>query len=321
MPELQESTWLGEMANLDPSPIDEDAPDDEDVVNPNDPSADKHPSYFPSSSIKSNSTSNSVGISRSRIPSALLALQKYSTIPPALYLIGHYANTAVIPLFTRSTASAEQSLLLTRPYYQSFPLEPLVIFAPIVAHVASGLSLRVYRRFQAAKRYGAETHAERQKITRALWPRLSLTSALGYALYPMMVAHVIVNRVTPLKVHGDSSSVGLRFFSYGVQRHPWLASIGYAVMVSAASWHLVGGAAKFLRLTREYVTEGGNYGVSKRKARSRMINAVAAAVASIWALGGLAVIGRGVGAPTPSIWETKQWDEVYKAVPVVGSMM
>lgn len=137
----------------------------------------------------------------------------------------------------------------------------------------------------------------------------------------MFVAHVLVNRITPLKVHGDSSSVGLRFFSYGVKRHRWLANIGYAFMVSVASWHFVTGAAKYLRLTREYVTEGGDYGARKRTMRDRMVNAVAATVAALWTLGGLGVIGRGVGAPLPSAWEVKQWDEVYRAVPVVGGMM
>ncbi|KAK5104976.1 hypothetical protein LTS08_001249 [Lithohypha guttulata] len=326
MPKLEHvpSVSSRPMEQLDPSPVDEEAPilDDSDlkaehVVNPEDLSEKQHPTYFP----PSGGTTNNVGVQYSRVPTILLALQKYSTITPTLYLIGHYANTAAIPLFTLSTQKAENSLLLTRPYYQSFPLEPLLIFAPIVTHVLSGLSLRIYRRFQAAKRYGAETHAERAKITKALWPKLSLTSALGYALYPMMAAHIIVNRITPLKVHGDSSSVGLRFFSHGVKRHPWLASLGYTVMVSVASWHFVGGAAKYLRLTREYVTEGGDYGVRQRRVRTRMLNIVSGLVAAVWALGGIGVIGRGIGTPEASAWEIKQWDEVYRAVPVVGGMM
>lgn len=326
MPQLQHVP-SGSLEQLDPSPVDEEPPTiwnsgsdikEENVVNPEDLSEKHHPSYFPPGS---RSTTNSVGVTSSRIPATLLALQKYSTIPPALYLIGHYANTAVIPLFTFSTETAEKSLLLTRPYYQSFPLEPLLIFAPIVTHVLSGLSLRIYRRFQAAKRYGAETHAQRQQITKALWPKLSLTSALGYALYPMMAAHIIVNRITPLKVHGDSSSVGLRFFSHGMKRHPWLASLGYTVMVSVASWHFVGGAAKYLRLTREYVTEGGDYGAQKRRWRERAVNAVSALVAAVWVMGGVGVVGRGIGAAPGSAWEVKQWDQVYKAIPLVGSMM
>jgi len=324
------------MEVLDPSPVDETPPSfpsheddmDSEIVNPEDLSSAKHPSYFPPTSDGPDSigtaptrgTTNTLG-SHSNIPQILLAIQKYSTIPPTLYLIGHYTNTALIPLFSFSTATAERSLLLTRPYYQSFPLEPLLIFIPVITHVASGLSLRIYRRFQAAKRYGAETHAERQKISKALWPKMSLTSLLGYVMYPMLAAHVLVNRITPLKVHGDSSSVGLRFFSHGMQRHPWLSNLGYTLMVSVASWHFVGGAAKYLRLTREYVTEGGDYGERKRTTRDRAITGLSAVVATLWALGGLGVIGRGIGAPAPNAWELKQWNDVYKAVPLVGSMM
>lgn len=309
------------MHQLEPSPVDEEPPalydsgiKDENVVNPEELSEKEHPSYFPP-------TAGTAGVRGSRIPSVLLALQKYSTLPPTLYLIGHYTNTALIPLSTLSTQTAEKSLLLTRPYYQSFPLEPLLIFAPILTHVLSGLLLRLYRRFQTAKRYGAETHADRAKITKTLWPRLTLTSALGYALYPMMVAHVVVNRITPLKVHGDSSSVGLRFFSHGMKRHPWLASLGYTLMVSVASWHFVGGAAKYLKLTRDYVTEGGDYGARQKRFRTRMLNIVSGVVAAVWALGGVGVVGRGMGAPADSAWEIKQWDEVYRAIPIVGNMM
>lgn len=326
MPQLEHvpSVSSRPLEQLEPSPVDEEPPTlygsdikEENVANPEDLSIDQHPTYFPPTS----GTTNNIGISRSRIPSILLSLQKYSTIPPSLYLIGHYTNTALIPLLTFSTQKAENSLLLTRPYYQSFPLEPLLIFIPVITHVASGLSLRMYRRFQAAKRYGAETHAQRKQISKTLWPKLSLTSALGYALYPMMIAHVLVNRITPLKVHGDSSSVGLRFFSHGVKRHPWLANLGYTFMVSVASFHFVGGAAKYLKLTREYVTEGGDYGQRQRTLRSRAVNAVSALFAAVWALGGLGVIGRGIGAAPGSAWEVKQWQEVYKAVPVVGGMM
>lgn len=318
------------MEQLDPSPVDETPPvpyssslNDDSVVNPEDLSTKEHPSYFPPASSASRSTTNTVGSSsiHSRIPKILLALQKYSTLPPALYLIGHYTNTALIPLTTLSTATAEKSLLLTRPYYQSFPFEPLLIFVPVITHVVSGVSLRLYRRFQAAKRYGAETHSDRVKISKSLWPKLSLTSALGYALYPMFVAHVFMNRVLPLKVHGDSSSVGLRFFSHGVRRHPWLANIGYTIMVSVASWHFVGGAAKYLKLTRDYVTEGGDYGVRQKRWRDRAVTAVAAAMATVWAIGGLGVVGRGVGAAAGSAWEVKQWDEIYRAVPLIGHMM
>ncbi len=237
------------------------------------------------------------------------AVQKWATVPPMLYLTVHYANTAIAPLATRSVAEADRLLLLTRPYYQSWPLEPLLVFVPVAAHVAAGLVRRLYRRRIDARRHGAETHADRRTIP---WPKLSLTSALGYAMYPMLAAHVVVMRVTPLKIDGSSAGVGLRYFAHGIAHNPVLANLFYSVFVSVASWHVVTGAAKYLRLSSEYVV--GN--PLRRKRRSRLVHALAATVAAGWIAGGLGIVGRsgqGVG------WEAANWDRIYRAVPVLGS--
>ncbi|KIW17167.1 hypothetical protein PV08_04358 [Exophiala spinifera] len=299
------------MHEVEPSPVDVDD-DDPNALLP-------APATAPSSSSSSklwsfSSTTNFLGLTPSRMLHILSATQKYSTLPPTIYLAMHYANTALIPLATRSAIQSDRYLLLTRPYYQSFPLEPLLIFAPIITHVLSGVALRLYRRRLTAKRHGAETHAQRKTIRYA---PLSTTSAAGYALYPMFVAHVAMQRVVPNKVEGSSAGVGLRFFAHGVAQDPWFANTFYAVFVAVASWHFVTGAAKYLRLSREYVTEGGESGAVRRKWRTRIVNGVAAAVASLWIAGGLGVVGRagpGVG------WEAKNWDRIYAAVPLLGRL-
>lgn len=294
------------MHEIEPSPVEEESDPFESESLP-----------LPATTKKSYSATNFLGLSPHQTIHLLSNIQKYATVGPSIYLTLHYTNTALIPLFTQSLNKSDSLLLLTRPYYQSFPLEPLLIFAPVVAHVFSGIALRVYRRRQNAKRHGAETHKERKSIP---WPKLSLTSALGYALYPMFVAHVLVNRITPQKVEGGSSGVGLRYFAYGVSRHPLLANIGYAAMLSVASWHFVGGAAKYLKLSREYVTDGGDYGIRRRRRRGWIINAISASVAAAWIAGGLGVIGRAKDGGWQA-WEVKNWDAIYKAVPIVGSWM
>lgn len=294
------------MHEVEPSPVDEETDPFENESLP-----------LPATSKKASSSTNFLGLTPSRTVHLLSSIQKYATIGPSIYLTLHYTNTALIPLVSQSLRKSDDLLLLTRPYYQSFPLEPLLIFAPVVAHVASGIALRVYRRRQIAKRHGAETHRERATIP---WPKLSLTSALGYALYPMFVAHVLVNRITPQKVDGGSSGVGLRYFAYGVAKHPLLANAGYAAMLAVASWHFVGGAAKYLRLSREYVIDGGDYGARKRRRRGWIVNAVAAVVAGAWIAGGLGVVGRAKDGGWQA-WETANWDQIYKAVPVVGKWM
>jgi Protein of unknown function (DUF1691) len=295
------------MQEIDPSPV------ESPIVDASNP--EKHAesgAYFPSAR---SSTSTTLGLHPTTMSNTLLTLQKYSVIPPSLYLLGHYTSTALVPLFTQDTHSAERTLLLMRPYYQSWPLEPLLIFAPIATHVLSGIALRIHRRRISAKRHGGDTFAERRKIA---WPKVSLTSALGFALYPMLAAHVIVNRVTPLKVEGGSSGVGLRYFAHGIAKHPVMSNIAYALMVSVASWHFVGGAAKFLQVSRDYVRGVGEEGRRKRQRRAWLVNGISALVAAGWIAGGLGVIGR-TGAGTG--WEAKNWDLILKQVPLLGPYM
>lgn len=293
------------MSEVEPSPVDEEEPPEY----PTNPS-DVEKQSLPSSAYN---TTNFLGLTPSTTLKVLSSLQKYSTIPPTIYLTMHYANTSLIPLITQSARESDKYLLLTRPYYQSFPLEPLLIFAPIITHVASGVALRIYRRRVNARRHGAETHGQRKNIP---WPKLSLTSALGYAMYPMFALHVLTQRMIPKKIEGSSAGVGLRYFAHGVAHDPWVTNIGYSVFVSMASFHFVTGAAKFLKLSKEYITEGGYSGQMRKKWRGRLINGVAALTAALWIAGGLGVVGRsgkGVG------WEATNWDKIYKAVPLVGA--
>ena len=289
------------MHDVEPSPVDE---EEEEMKLP-----------LHQDDLRTASTTNVLGLTPARTIHILASIQKWSVAPLGVYLTMHYTNTALIPLITQSVPEAEKQLLLTRPYYQSFPLEPIMIFAPVVTHVLSGIALRLYRRRQNAKRHGAYNHKDRQQIP---WPKLSLNSALGYALYPMFAAHVIVNRITPLKVEGGSSGVGFRYFAHGMAKHPLFANAGYAAMLCVASMHFVQGAAIYLKKAPEYITDGGDFGRTKKKRRRWLINGIAATVAAAWIAGGLGVIGRG-GAGTG--WEAKNWDKIYQAVPIVGKWM
>lgn len=292
------------MHEVEPSPVDDDENDHlhDDL--------EKHPDQ----TFSSSHTTNFLGLTPARTQHILVSLQKYSVLPPTLYLTMHYANTALIPLWTQSVSESDKYLLLTRPYYQSFPLEPLLIFLPIITHVASGVALRIYRRRIAARRHGAETHAQRKRIP---WPKVSLTSALGFMLYPMFVAHMLSMRIIPKQVEGSSAGVGLRYFAHGIAHSPWIGNASYAAFVSVASWHFVTGAAKFLKVSREYITQAGEDGKKRRKWRGRVVNGVVAMVAGVWIAGGLGIVGRagkGVG------WEASNWNKIYKAVPILGSI-
>ncbi|KAI9885323.1 MAG: Trimeric GatFAB AmidoTransferase(AdT) complex subunit [Watsoniomyces obsoletus] len=266
------------MDELDPSPVDEDP-----VVL----SLDSLPSSHSSDvDIKrSNDTlnrSSTLGLSGHGTVYYLSRIQKYSSYTFAVFLSMHITNNAIIPLFTRSVVASEPYLLLTRPFYQSPLAEPLIVALPLMAHISSGIALRVYRRIYLSRRYGADSSLERRGLA---WPKLSGTSLLGYFLLPFAAGHVFVNRILPLWIEGGNSGIGLSYVSHGFAKDPVTSFVGYTLLIGLASWHVVWGMAKCVVL------------------------------AGVWLAGGLGVVGRG-GLVTG--WVGRGYDELYKRIPLIG---
>jgi succinate dehydrogenase/fumarate reductase cytochrome b subunit len=239
--------------------------------------------------------------------------QRYSSYAFTVFTAFHITNVSIIPLLTRSVSESNRYLLLTRPYYQSIVTEPLLVALPLVAHVASGIALRLYRRRQALKRYGAETKNDRRTIP---WPALSGTSALGYALVPLASFHVWTTRILPLYAHGDSSLINLSYISHGFATHPFISFTGFTALISVGAWHVVWGAAKWMGFAPSQVSSNESQKAMVRKRRWYSINAVSALVAALWLAGGLGVVGRDgkvIG------WVGKEYDELYRYIPFLGT--
>lgn len=109
--------------------------------------------------------------------------------------------------------------------------------------------------------------------------------------------------------------MGLRYFAHLVAKHPVIANVGYATFIAVGVWHVIGGSAKWLRISPEYIVEGGDYGARRKRKRRRLIGATTLGVYLVWIAGGLGVVGRW-GAGTG--WEAKNWDRIYASVPLVG---
>lgn len=242
-------------------------------------------------------------------------IQRYSSYVFTAFATAHITNTAILPLATRSVQSSDTYLLLTRPYYQSFPLEPILVAAPLTAHVLSGLALRIYRRRQAAKRYGAESRSERKRIP---WPRVSGTSALGFTLAPLVGAHAFVNRILPLWQEGGNANIGLEYVSHGFARHPIMSIIVYLPLLGAVSFHVVWGWARWMGWHPEQVVQGGYEGRVKKRRRWYTINAVGAAVTALWMAGGMGIVGKGGAAQG---WLAKEYDMLFSRIPLIGQWL
>lgn len=299
------------LEELEPSPIEES------------PSA-SYDAYFPPSGPKDEeglprpgtlNRTQSIGLSSHSPVWYLNRIQRYSSYAFSVFTAFHIANTAIIPLVTRSVPASEPYLLLTRPYYQSPIAEPFIVALPLLAHVGSGVALRLYRRHQNLKQYGAESKTDRRRIA---WPKISGTSKLGYLLVPLAAGHVFVNRIIPLWVEGGSSSINLGYVAHGFAKHPVVSYMGFASLITVGVWHTVWGWAKWLNLTPATVTTGGYDGQVSRKRRWYLVNAVSALVAGIWLAGGLGVVARGGRVEG---WVGREYDELYKRIPLVGEWM
>ncbi|KAA6412518.1 MAG: hypothetical protein FRX48_03509 [Lasallia pustulata] len=223
------------------------------------------------------SRSSALGLSNHNPTWWLTRIQRYTSYTFTLFATAHLTTTSLLPLLLRSLPTSEPYLLLTRPYYQSPLLEPLLVGLPLLAHISSGLALRLYRRAQAAKRYGAESHADRRRLA---WPKLSGTSALGYVLVPLVVGHAAVTRGLPLWVEGGSSGVGLGYLAHGFARFPGVAFAWHAALVGVGAWHFVWGWGKWMGWTPDMVGRG-----ERRERRWWVVNGVSGLVAGLWMLG------------------------------------
>ena len=238
-------------------------------------------------------------------------LHQYSTYPLTAFLALHITNTSLLPLITPNLPAASTYLLLTRPFYQSRLLEPLVVTIPLTTHILSGIALRFLRRQQALSRYGTLPTTKR---TSSPWPTLSFSSITGYALLPLALSHTFLNRILPLIYEGGSSDISLEYVGHGIARSPVVLTVAYFLLVTVGVAHGVWGWARWLGLLPGQVTvrDGdGSERAWKRKSRAYGVTGTAAVVGLTWLAGGLGVVGRGGKVKG---WVGALWDGLYEKV-------
>ncbi|KAF2157149.1 hypothetical protein K461DRAFT_273284 [Myriangium duriaei CBS 260.36] len=291
------------MQDIDPSPV-EDTPQEQ------------RDSYFPPKDEGYQSKAGTIfGHDARSLPWYLMKVQRYSSYAFTVFAAMHITNTAIIPLVKQSVPASEPYLLLTRPYYQSPLAEPIVVAAPLIAHIGAGVAMRLYRRHTNLQMYGAESRDDKRKIA---WPAMSGTSKLGYLFLPLLAGHVFINRAIPIQVHGGSSSVNLSYVSHAFAKHPAISFFGFATLIVVGVSHTTWGMAKWLRLAPTQIAGIGREGQLAKKKRWWLVNATTTVIAGIWLAGGLGVIGRGGEA---SGWVAREYEELYKAIPLIGKWM
>lgn len=258
-----------------------------------------------------------------------MRIQKFSSYAMGLFTSLHLANVSLIPAVTRSVPGSETYLLMTREIYQTSLTEPILVALPVIAHIGSGIALRLLRRSQNMKRYGAatpgmyalhrsRTELENQRRASSPWPPLSYISISGYAFSVFFAAHVFVNRVLPLQVEGDSSNIGLAYVAHAFARHPITSWVSYVGLLAAGCGHMIWGQAKWFGLspTTKYIWGTSTAPAEKRARKQRRrrwvaLHGASVAFAALWAVGGLGVVARG---GLMEGWIGKVYDDIFAAV-------
>lgn len=225
----------------------------------------------------------------------------------------HLANVSLIPAATGSVDASETYLLMTREIYQTTLTEPILVALPFIAHVGSGVALRLIRRAQNIRRYGGATPglwpvSRKTGRRTSTWPAMSWISVSGYAFTIFYSAHVFMNRILPLAVEGDSSNIGLGYVSHGFAQHPLVARLAYVGLIGVGVSHMVWGAARWMGAApstngwlqprtapgREKVANSVDRKTKRERRRKWMaVHAVAVAGAALWMVGGMNIVGRG----------------------------
>ncbi|KAK8037401.1 hypothetical protein PG991_000747 [Apiospora marii] len=323
---------LMSLLQLDPSPMDNASIYEKELPALPEENMESSRSTIRSHTHSSSHSSSSLGLSGTAHGPLyyLTRIQRYSSYTFGFFAGLHIANTSVFPLVYRSVPYAEPFLLMAREVYQTRFSEPLLVALPVLAHIGSGIAIRLIRRSQNLRRYGGATPGmyalHRSKTSSSTsstnstngsgWPTVSYTAISGYLLAPVLASHVFVNRVLPLLVEGDSSNIGLQYVSHGFARHGALSWIAYGALITVGVGHMVWGGAKWMGISPPPGWRRTTVDKQLRKRRSRnwwSINTVAFAGIALWAAGGWVVAKWG---PTEG-WLGKVYDNIYAHIPQI----
>ncbi|KLU90614.1 hypothetical protein MAPG_10466 [Magnaporthiopsis poae ATCC 64411] len=112
----------------------------------------------------------------------LTRIQRWSSYTFTIFASVHLATTSLVPLVTQSVAASESYLLLSREIYQTRLSEPLLVTIPLVAHVASGMVLRLGDSADVGLAYVAHGFARHPVVSWTAYAAL-LGLGVGHAVW------------------------------------------------------------------------------------------------------------------------------------------
>lgn len=217
-----------------------------------------------------------------KIASYLVKIQKYTGYLFTTFLGLHLLSVVISPGLGISMGKSQDLFELGRAVYQQIPgMELLLVTGCSIAHIASGVGVRIIRSYIRNQNgvtnrslltnsasgipvagddigLGGVTSliglGYRKSIISTLIPDLSPLSFSGYILIPVLWYHFLKFRWAPLVHDGDSSLISLQFitqylnFEEFLPRYQkWWNFLGLTFLVWVGLYHMVSGLWKIRR--------------------------------------------------------------------------
>ncbi|QLL30935.1 hypothetical protein HG536_0A07500 [Torulaspora globosa] len=217
-------------------------------------------------------------VSNRSVVLGLRRVQKYSTIPIALYFPLHAVNTLVVPALSPGSLP-DDVLMMVRELLPSFTTKLLV--ASIALHLGSGAVLRIWqtwKQYVGSGKKGHRRHHRKEKQLRVTDAAerdsqrlIGLTGGLsgyfvgfnrrfstspqvlsGYILLPALGYHMAIMKFIP-DSPGFYVDVDFSFVKWILQnddwRIKWLAGIiPLSLLIYSGTYHIVAGACQYLQI-------------------------------------------------------------------------
>lgn len=148
-------------------------------------------------------------------------VQSISALSFSAFLAMHLAA----PLAAALQLDANGVMLLTREYYQTSLLEPVLVWGSLGLHLLSSATRRIL-----------------------LGPpkKPSAHSLTGYLLVPLIAAHSVTHRIFPARRGLSPSLLSYSFVSYSLAAYPVLSWLSYGVLSILTGYHSITGLRKVL---------------------------------------------------------------------------
>ncbi|SHO79940.1 Hypothetical protein MSYG_4295 [Malassezia sympodialis ATCC 42132] len=174
---------------------------------------------------------------RSRALAAATTVQTGTAATIGAMLVTHLAAPVVAAVAGPAAVDmANQTMLLGRVYYQHAFVEPVLVWGALSAHVIASL---VRRALLPGRQLRSPKH----------WTWRTWHNAAGLALVPVLLVHVLTNRLAPASAHPaiaelSPSELDLSYVAWGFAHAPRLSTVLYTWLCLTGAVHAVGGLPK-----------------------------------------------------------------------------